>query len=462
MNSSLERRLAAVIEDELRDLPQPPPGLFDTITRGAVRRRRRRRRLATICGATAAALAVAGLLALVPALNPGPGPNTVAPPSVERSAPTPSAATPSAATASGPATPTRVPELVPPTSADRMPDFGAAKPIEHVWPQAIVRLPNTVDGRYLRPSAILPNNRYVVGSSVGAQAFLAVYDATTRKLASIANTVGPAGGEVIGIAGDRVVTVFPGVSSPQEIWSVRLDGGGTTLLARPQAPLDAKVNIVSITRDSVVWSLIVNETSRTRSDGSSAGAFPWEGRFIGLYRVPVTGGQVEQIPGGNGFTTSWHIPGVVNTTHTWDTGPQTGQIWDLTTGERSGYTRNQRMAEMVCTTLDWCGGRSVDGHPAVQRLDGSDFVALANEGAVAPLPGGRFARITFDTKHPVVPDARMITGSVFWDLKTGRVGSAEGMWAGGHDGVTSYAVGGSYALRETESGYVLLDFNRVT
>jgi len=452
MNNGLERRLAAVIEDQIRDLPEPPSALFDTITRGAVRRRRRTR-LVRAAAVGVAALALVGAVALVPVLHAGPGPTTVGTPSASASA-SPSVSAP---TSSGSATPSRTTGIVPPASADRLPDFGAAKPIAQVWPKAVVNLPMTVNGTPIEPKAILPGNRYLVGGVGTADPALRIYDASTRKLTTIEDGSGVGGGDVIGIAGDRVVTVSPSISFVLELRATRLDGGGTTVLARPQAPIGAKVNIAAVTRDSVVWSLIVNETSRP-----SGGAFPWEGRYVGLYRVPVTGGPVERIPNGEGFTTSWHIPGVVNTIHTWDAGPATGQLWDLTTGERAAYTRNPRMATMVCVTLDWCGGTSVDKHPAVQRFDGSGFVELQGEGAVAPLPGGRFARITYDTKHPIVADARMSTGAMFWDLKTGRVGSADPVGAGGHDGITSYTVGGSFAKWDIENtGYVLLDFGRI-
>jgi len=51
---------------------------------------------------------------------------------------------------------------------------------------------------------------------------------------------------------------------------------------------------------------------------------------------------------------------------------------------------------------------------------------------------------------------------MFWDLKTGRVGSADPVGAGGHDGITSYTVGGSFAKWDIENtGYVLLDFGRI-
>jgi len=92
MDSSLERLLAAVIEDQLDALPRPPPDLFDTIARGAVRRRRRRR-LGTAIAGGAAALALAASLAMVATLRAGPTPNTDGTPSVE---PSPSTGAPSA------------------------------------------------------------------------------------------------------------------------------------------------------------------------------------------------------------------------------------------------------------------------------------------------------------------------------------------------------------------------------
>jgi hypothetical protein len=444
MNNALERRLAAVIEDQIRDLPEPPAALFDTITRGAVRRRRRTRvtRAGAVC---AGVLALVGTVALVPVLRAGPGPTTVGTPSASASA-SPNASASASASATGSAAPGRTTGIVPPASADRLPDFGTAKPIAQVWPDAIVNLPMTVNGTFIQPRAILPGNRYVVAGGGAANGALRIYDASTRKLTTIEDGSGIGGGEVVGIAGDRVVSVSPGLDLVSEIRATRLDGGGTTVLARPQAPIGIKVNIASVTRDSVVWSLLARET----------------GRYVGLYRVPVTGGTVERIAGGEGFTASWHIPGVVNTVHTWADGPTTGQVWDLTTGERAAYTRNPRMATMVCVNLDWCGGRSVDNHPAVQRFDGSGFVELQGEGSVAALPGGRFARITYDTKHPVVPDARMTTGAVLWDLKTGQVGSADPVGAGGHDGIISYRVGGSFATWEIgDTAYVLLDFQRI-
>src|SRR6185503_15747240 len=140
MNNGLERRLAAVIEDQIRDLPEPPSALFDTITRGAVRRRRRTR-LVRAAAVGVAALALVGAVALVPVLHAGPGPTTVGTPSASASA-SPSVSAP---TSSGSATPSRTTGIVPPASADRLPDFGAAKPIAQVWPKAVVNLPMTVN-----------------------------------------------------------------------------------------------------------------------------------------------------------------------------------------------------------------------------------------------------------------------------------------------------------------------------
>jgi hypothetical protein len=429
MDSSVERRLAGVIAEKVRDLPDPPPVLFETLTRGALRRRRLRRRrlrrLGSAGAAGAAGLALVATLSLAPLL-------------------------PGARRGIGPAAPTRVPGVVPPT-ADRLPDFAAARPIAQVWPEAVVRLPDTVNGRYIRPHAILPGDRYLVTSPDGFDRMdVAVYDAAVRTLTPV--TDAPRGA-VIGIAGDRVVIAFPDLGRLREIATVPLHGGALTLLARPQAPAGTRVNVVSITRDAVFWSLTVDE--RVRPGVPSATG------YRGLHRVPVTGGPVERITGGDGFTASWHLPGVVDTVQTWDTGPASGRVWDLDTGERAGYTRNPAMAEMVCATLDWCGGTSTARHPAVQRLDGGGFVELPGEGAVAPLPGGRFARITFTATHPIGPGARAITGSVFWDLRTGRVGAADNVGAGGHDGLTSYAVGGTFAMWEVDGGYVLLDVARV-
>jgi hypothetical protein len=444
MNSSLERRLTAVIEDEVGALPQPPPDLFEAITRGAARRRRRNRFLTT--GALCAlVLALAGTLALVPMLRSAPkipvGPEPF--PSVT-------------------ATPTRAPTVAPPTGPDRLPDFGAAKPIAEVWPQALVRLPMTVDGVFMMPYAILPGDRFLVQTGNTHNGPFAVYDKATGRATPITAPGETTEVDFAGIAGDRVVWTADllGNASP-EIRSARLDGGGSTLLARPEVPDGARVNIVSVTRDAVIWSLIRNETDRKKQDGSPAQPFPTEGRFVGLFRVPAAGGPIERIAGGDGFTASWHLPGIANTVHTWDTGQALGQVWDLNTGERSGYTRNPGMELMVCVGIEWCGGRSVAKHPAVQRLDGGGFVELPGEGSVAPLTGARFARITFDTRHPIVPNALMTTGAVLWDLKTGRVADLGDQGFGGHDGITSYTPGGSFMKWETDNGYILLDVSRI-
>jgi hypothetical protein len=436
VNDSLERRIADVIEANVRKLPSPEPDFYRAVTVGAARRRRRRR-IGAAGAVCAAFVALIATVALVPALH-------------SQTLPRPPA---------GPV-PTRVPGQLPPDTPEGLPDFAGARPVTEVWPEAVRRLPKSdAAGKYIDPLAVLPGGRYLVRSTNNHDGPVAIFDPATRSVTPVTRPGETLAIDVIGIAADRVVWQTAEVARDTvEIWAARLDGGGTARLARPEPPAGTKVSIMSITDRHVIWGLV--SATGSPSGGPSGEPFLWEGRYVGLYRVPVTGGPVEEIPDSTGFIPSWHLAGIVNTTHVWAAGPQTGEVWDLTTGERAKYTRNPRMAGMVCATLDWCGGRATSGHPAVQRLDGTGYLELPMEGAVSPLPGGRFARVGFDATHPIVPDARVATGGAFWDLRTGRVAAAPGTTLG-HDGLTSYAVGGTYAIWEDGNDWVLLDFTRI-
>jgi hypothetical protein len=414
VNTMFEDHLTLALRAEATGADEPGPDFFAAVSRGV--RRRRRQRGAVTAGVVACALvATTGTAATVLSMDgsilPRPDPTAQAP-------------------ALPPADPARVPDWA------NLPDVGT------VWPNALRRLPGRLpDGSPYMVEAILPGNRYIVLKWNEMPPGFTLSDPAIFDPA--AGTVTPLGGPSrpgdtmrpgVAVVGDLAVWVnlrTSDVDSPTtvaEIWTAPLAGGPVRKIATAEA------TDFTIAGGYLMW---------TRMEGT---------RYAGIYRVPVTGGQAELVPGTDGFRIGRYAGlGGASAVASKNTASG-GELIDLVTGRRFTWTLSRDVApgEPAGTNFMSCGlvgctgewgtlGPSGRADAVVQNLDGSGYLALGN-GSVAPVGAGRFVRFTTNI-HPLtegkVPEYRV----ALWDRITGRAAHLYQTKAGDGPGSSTWVPG---------------------
>ncbi|MFI0419014.1 hypothetical protein [Spongiactinospora sp. 9N601] len=265
-----------------------------------------------------------------------------------------------------------------------------------VWPAAVTTMPaEASDGWMYRPvTALGPTEILVTAESSFERAGrLEIYDTTARQSRVLGQMPAPPG-----IAGyfPQDVEVGPGHiawygTRPNDdaewadLWVLPRDGGIARQIAQITGPI-AKIAQIAVTADHIVWSLTGEEI---------------------LYRVPLTGGAPEVVPGTEGLTLyagSWA-----------HRGPD--QLVNLETWETVRPTDASGVTSVRCG-VEWCIGRSPAGLITF-AIDGAGrrSVTSASErgspGGIAPDIHGRFVEI--DDGGPAIYD--MSTG------KRARIGT---------------------------------------
>jgi len=318
-----------------------------------------------------------------------------------------------------------------PTASRTLMRLADARPAEQVWPEALVTLPARLpDGRAYTLIRILSGRRFLVAAKLaeghsgpGGEVLLWEPDrGSPRSLGNPATPPGIGTTRLFGrpdvgdgyvawaIEGEREVDADRG--EYQEIWVAPLAGGPARRLAVVErAAIEPIVHIVD---GHVYWARL--EASHYDIPGPA------------LFRVPLSGGRVTQVPGGRGYVLM-RMPGWANTFG--DATPS--RLWNLADGtHRPADYRG--FVEYECSP-SWCVG-SVEGdrHWVVRRLDGGrtlrvDFVARLftsyNENIVMGL-----------LEYPVADG----DGRVVWDLRTGQLGTGPPITNAGYTGDTSDAM----------------------
>jgi hypothetical protein len=412
MTTTFEDRFTQALHGEAAAVREPGPEFFTAVSAG-VRRRRRRRVVATAAAvACAVAVATGGMAVAL---------SSHAPP-LQRHDPA-----------------TETPAL-PPADPGRVPDWGNLPDVGALWPGALHRLPGRLpDGSPYVVEAILPGNRYVVLTwTESLPAYLlsrpAVFDPDAGTLTSLG---GPdrAGDSVIGvgIVGDLAVWVnrvdalnMAGSRAPRvsEVWTAALAGGPAQKIANVQAD-----TTFTIAGDYVMWDRF-EEISQA------------ERRSVGIYRVPVSGGQPELVPGTAGFAISYLYAGFGGTTAVATNGTSSGGVLlDLVTGNRYPWTLSTDVApgtpvgtnHMHCGLVGCTGewgtlGPSGRVDAVVQDLDGSHYMALGN-GSVTPVGIGRYV-LYRQIRLTEAPTRTPEQTTAIWDRVTGRAASLYGWRTG--------------------------------
>jgi hypothetical protein len=198
----------------------------------------------------------------------------------------------------------------------------------------------------------------------------------------------------------------------QEIWAAPLIGGRARRLAVVEkAAIEPVVHIVG---GQVYWARL--EASLLKIPGPA------------LFRVPLAGGSVTQVPGGRGY--------VLMRTPPWaqtfgDATPS--RLWNLADGTRRPADFRD-FVEYECSP-SWCAGRLAgEASPVVRRLD-----------------GGGTMRVDFDARIITTHNENVVIclldyaiadgdGRVVWDLRTGKLGTGPPETYAGYTGDRSDAL----------------------
>ncbi|MBO3751751.1 hypothetical protein J5X84_37245 [Streptosporangiaceae bacterium NEAU-GS5] len=374
----------------LRTAADTAPEPFDILGGVAARRRRRtrRRHRAAFAAAAVVTIVVAGTLALRGAHG----------------------AQPIAARPAMPTTPATQPSWAGAPSPERQPTA------DEVWPEAVFLMPKkAADGSaYRLQTAISPTEVLVMAEASFEKAGrIEVYDLkahTSRVVVPMPQH--PKGYfEQGAVAGDTYIAWWgttPESPGWADFWVAPREGGAPVKVGEVRGGL-ADVDQMAVTRDHVIWS-------------PAAG---------GVYRMPISGGAPERIPGTDGlWLTDW--PSAVDVRDLWygsgpPSSPETNQsvLADLKTGARKdvGGIRPAGVTGWRCSTT-WCYGS--DGQSTViSRTDGSAMRTVPGLMLSGTIHGGRFAE----------------GGAGVYDLATGRTGQVMARTAEGE--ASSRAVGTS-------------------
>ncbi|MFF0312622.1 hypothetical protein ACFYSC_34780 [Streptosporangium sp. NPDC004379] len=395
-----EQDLVRALRGAADDAPGPAG---DVLTAIADRRRRRTRRRAQ------SVLAVAGVVAVI-------GGGTA----VARGA-FPSGGGESAriaGVAAGPSEPaaTSSAEADDPSRAAGGEPEADVRPVTEVWPEAVSTIPaKAADGWKYRPITGLSATELLLSaeSSFEKAGRLEVYDTAAHRSTVLAEMPAPPGvkgyfAQDVEAGADSIVWWGETPNNSDEwadFWVVPR-GGGTARQVGEVTGAQAHVERIGVTADSVVWSV-------------NAG---------GLYRMPLTGGSPEPIPGTDGLhLLSW--PWAFDVAN-----GEEGEDWDrnqtklvnLETGQATEVNVPDAARGLRCGPA-WCFGARGE-ETIVQRTDGSGRKALPGllgRMEYTPLADGRFGFFSLspvtglDTEGEEIEDFHLPLAAVY-DPVTGR------------------------------------------
>ncbi|MEU1726344.1 hypothetical protein [Nonomuraea sp. NPDC005692] len=280
------------------------------------------------------------------------------------------------------------------------PSLPAARPAVELWPEAVVKVPaKGSDGRTLRVvTGLSATEVLLVSESAFEKAGrLEVHDSasgTTRVLGDIPSPRKKYYPQLFA-AGRGYIAWFgatPQDSVPwTDFWVMPAQGGK----ARRVGEVDADVDRIALTGDSLVWSV---------KEG-------------GVYRMPLIGGAPERLPGTDGLhLTAWP----------WAAGLSDDQpfanhnrVVNLETGRSADVALPDR-AEGVQCDAQWCVGM-LDGHAIVQRIDGSERRTLPQ--GLRPQPGRTLLGGSYALFRVYDPDRDKsgVPIALLYDLTTGAM-----------------------------------------
>ncbi|GAA3569572.1 hypothetical protein GCM10022419_058100 [Nonomuraea rosea] len=274
----------------------------------------------------------------------------------------------------------------------------ATRPAAELWPQAVVKVPaKNAKGWKMYPVTGLSATEMllIANSAFEKGGRLEVYDSVSRTLRVLGDIPSPkkkyyaqhiaVGAEYIAWYGE----------TPQDsddwadFWIMPREGGK----ARRVGEVAADVEEIAVTGDSLVWSV----------------------KKGGVYRMPLTGGAPEPLPGGAGLHLSawpWAVARAVERP-----GANQTRVVNLETGQSSDVALPEGVQAMQCHA-QWCVG-VLNKRVIVQRVDGSERKSLPQSlrpNGMRLLLGDRYAVL-----RPYEPD-RNRTGvplAVVYDLPTG-------------------------------------------
>ncbi|MER7128169.1 hypothetical protein [Streptosporangium saharense] len=225
----------------------------------------------------------------------------------------------------------------------------SARPIEQVWPQAVVRIPLKDRGRNLRPVTLVDDRTLLVTAEreVDHATALYTYDLTDRKLRKIAEVPEPKGTERFASdlsVGDGQVAWWTATKDRTHIWAASSDGAGARLVADQDGE---GFDGFGVANGSVVFS-------------------PMDG---GVFTVPLTGGRATRIAAGDGqYLLSWPWAGSPGTGES-DKPPFT-RLVNLETGQVSQAVVHEGERVYACG-VRFCIGTTNGGWPFTRLRDGS-------------------------------------------------------------------------------------------
>lgn len=251
------------------------------------------------------------------------------------------------------------------------PSVPETKPAAELWPQAVVKIPmKNSEGWKMHPVTGLSATEVLLAadSAFEKAGRLEVYDSAsgrTRVLGEIPSPKEKYYPQSFGVS-SRYIGWYG--ETPQDsddwadFWIMPREGGK----ARRVGEVDAKVEKIAVTDDSLVWSV----------------------REGGVYRMPLTGGVPERLPGTDGLhLTAW--PWAAGRTGEQVDANQ-NRLVNLETGQSTDVSLPEGVRSMRCQAW-WCVG-NLDKHIIVQRLDGSERRTLPQGGLMpSVLLGDRYA-----------------------------------------------------------------------
>ncbi|MEW9531875.1 hypothetical protein [Microbispora sp. NPDC049125] len=264
--------------------------------------------------------------------------------------------------------------------------------VRDVWPEAVSRIPKKApDGfSYNLLAAFSPTEILLAADSSFEKAGrLEVYDTkagTSRVLTEMVPGKKGYYEQDFKVGEDYVVWYGTTPNNRDEwadFWVAPIRGGAAVRVGEVTGAL-SDVETIDVTKDHVVWSV----------------------RSGGVYRMPITGGAAERIPGTDGmWLTSW--PWAADA-HDWrDRAKENANqsvLANLETGERRPVTAPAGVTGMRCVP-QWCVGRLGDAVVAA-RPDGSGQVRLPGQMTRMTVNDGRFLLL----RTPA---------SIVYDLSTG-------------------------------------------
>ncbi|MFD0888364.1 TolB family protein, partial [Streptosporangium algeriense] len=226
-----------------------------------------------------------------------------------------------------------------------------ARPIEQVWPQAVVRMPlKAPNGRDLRPITLIDDQTLLVAADRDFERAEAVYayplaGGELRKIADVPEPKGTLRFASGFSVGDGQVVWWTTTKGRTHIWAASLDGAR----ARPVADQDMEgFDGFGVADGKAVFSPV---------DG-------------GVFTVPLTGGKATRIPAGDGqYLLSWPWAGSPGTGGGRDK-PLFTRLVNLETGKVDSAAVGEDERVYACGVRS-CIGMTADERAFVRLRDGS-------------------------------------------------------------------------------------------